>query len=110
MNTMKSELAMKKSESSTPPYCSSERLVKLLNEAYAKQRPKISGLLDGAMPYTADDMKGETHAIKARVKGIGWVEVKTTTQFISNGLLKQAEARIKSGEYVKCEPPKKESA
>lgn len=63
-----------------------------------------SKLFEGQPPYTQQPEK--TYAIKIHVDGIGWVEVETTTEFIANGMLKQAADKIANGQYRKCEPPK----
>ena len=88
-----------------------ERMVGRLATHHAKTQEKnraaISKMFDGVKPYTAEDMAEKIHTVKVHVRGIGWVEVKTTTQFVCNGMLKQAAAKIEAGEYTKCSSPKR---
>lgn len=58
-------------------------------------------------PYTAEDMAEKYFEFKVHTRGLGWVQVTTTTQFVCNGLLKQANAQIAAGKYTKCTPPKR---
>ena len=62
-------------------------------------------MFEGVKPY--DTKHTQEYEIKINVSGIGWVKVKTKTQFIVNGMLEQAAAKIAAGEYEKCPPPKR---
>lgn len=66
----------------------------------------ISSLFDGMEPIPDAALHDRSYAIKVNVSGVGWVQVQTTTEFICNGMLEQAAAKIAAGEYTKCEPPR----
>jgi hypothetical protein len=71
-------------------------------------QPAIDALFENAPPYTGNEQPSE-FTFKVDAGDLGWVEVKTTTQFIVNGLIEQIEARIDKGEYVPCDCPPPEA-
>jgi hypothetical protein len=71
-------------------------------------RPAIDALFENVPPYTGNEQPSE-FTFKVDAGDIGWVEVKTTTQFMVNGLLEQIEDRIAKGEYMRCECPAPEA-
>lgn len=67
-------------------------------------QPAIDALFANVPPLTGNEQP-EEFTFKVEAADLGWVEVKTTTQFMVNGLIEQIEDRISKGEFVKCEPP-----
>lgn len=67
-------------------------------------QPAIDALFENVPPYTGNEQPSE-FTFKVEAAGLGWVEVKTTTQFMVNGLIEQIEAKLSKGEFVKCDAP-----
>jgi len=63
----------------------------------------VSQIFDGQPPYSADSRK--EYPTKILLEGVGWVEVKTKTNLIINGLLEDVKKKIEAGDYVKTSAP-----
>lgn len=55
--------------------------------------------------YSIDDMKSSTFKFKVRLDGGRWVEVETSTNHLSNGLVSRIKQLLKNGEFTECSPP-----